>query len=304
MREIDATVSASLPAALAPPSRDYTREQPAGNDEYRIYAAQYAYDATPLEPRPGPADDSSPYWRHEVITIAATYGGERLPIHLFLPKNVKPPYQTVLYFPGSNAIRATTADVTGAFRAVEFIVMSGRAVALPVYKFTFDRSDPKVKSSMAAPTRFYTDWIRQAVTDARRALDYLQTRADVDANALAFCGLSWGARLGPIPLALETRFKAGVLLLGGLQQSTPAPEADTFTFAPRVRVPVLMINGDQDFIFPVQTSQRPLFDALGTPAADKKHVLYPGGHEIVGTKRNQVIGEVVSWLDKYVGRVK
>ncbi|HET9369640.1 MAG TPA: hypothetical protein VFO19_05310, partial [Vicinamibacterales bacterium] len=112
------------------------------------------------------------------------------------------------------------------------------------------------------------------------------------------------ARLGAIPLALETRFKAGVLLLGGLQQSTPAPEADTFTFAPRVRVPVLMINGDQDFIFPVQTSQRPLFDALGTPAADKKHVLYPGGHEIVGTKRNQVIAEVVSWLDKYVGRVK
>ncbi|HET9373179.1 MAG TPA: protein kinase, partial [Vicinamibacterales bacterium] len=196
MREIDATAFASLPAALAPPSRDYTREQPASDDEYRIYAAQYAYDATPLEPRSGPADDSSPYWRHEVITIAATYGGERLPIHLFLPKNVKPPYQTVLYFPGSNAIRATTADVTGAFRAVEFIVMSGRAVALPVYKFTFDRSDPKVKSSFASPTRFYTDWIRQAVTDARRALDYLQTRADVDANALAFCGLSWGARLG------------------------------------------------------------------------------------------------------------
>ena len=83
-----------------------------------------------------------------------------------------------------------------------------------------------------------------------------------------------------------------------------APEVDPFNFAPRVRIPILMLNGDQDFIFPLQTSQRPLFQALGTPSADKKHVLYPGGHEIFVTQRSQIVQEVVGWLDRYVGRVQ
>jgi hypothetical protein len=61
--------------------------------------------------------------------------------------------------------------------------------------------------------------------------------------------------------------------MGGLGSAKPAPEVDPFTFAPRVRIPVLMLNGDQDFIFPLQTSQRPLFEALGTPSADKKHAV-------------------------------
>ena len=105
-------------------------------------------------------------------------------------------------------------------------------------------------------------------------------------------------------MALDPRIKAGVLLMGGLFSGKPAPEVDPFTFAPRVRIPVLMLNGDQDFIFPLQTSQRPLFEALGTPSADKKHVLYPGGHEIFVTRRSQIVQEVVGWLDRYVGRVQ
>jgi dipeptidyl aminopeptidase/acylaminoacyl peptidase len=65
-----------------------------------------------------------------------------------------------------------------------------------------------------------------------------------------------------------------------------------------------MVNGEKDFIFPLETTQRPLFEALGTPAADKRHVLYPGGHEIIATKRSQIVQEVVAWLDKYLGRVR
>ena len=71
-----------------------------------------------------------------------------------------------------------------------------------------------------------------------------------------------------------------------------------------MRVPILMLNGDQDFIFPLPTSRQPLFQALGTPAADKRHVLYPGDHEIFATQRSQVIQEVVNWLDRYLGRVQ
>jgi dienelactone hydrolase len=146
--------------------------------------------------------------------------------------------------------------------------------------------------------------VHQLVSDARRTLDYLGTRPDIDAARLSYYGLSWGGQLGPIMMALEPRLKAGILLMGGLFSSPSAPEVHSFTFAPRVRAPILMLNGDQDYIFPLQTSQRPLFEALGTPSADKKHVLYPGGHEIFATQRSQIVKEVVGWLDRYVGRVQ
>jgi dienelactone hydrolase len=305
MKDGDRPAPVSLASSIAPPSRNYDAERPVADAAFGIYAGQYAYDRTPLDARVDSADDTSAHWRHEVVTIAAGYGGERLPIHLFLPKNVKPPFQTVLYFPGSNAIRtASSADLSPEAWDLDDVVMSGRAVAFPIYKYTFERHDPKVTSSWPQPTRAYTTWIQQLVTDARRALDYCDTRTEIDGTRLAYYGMSWGARLGPITMALDTRIKAGVLLMGGLGSAAPAPEADPFNFAPRVRVPILMMNGDQDFIFPLQTTQLPLFQSLGTPAADKRHVLYPGGHEIAATMRSQIVLEVVGWLDKYLGRVQ
>jgi dienelactone hydrolase len=177
-------------------------------------------------------------------------------------------------------------------------------VAFPVYKYTFERHDPKVPSSWPVPTRAYTTWVQQVVMDARRTLDYLETRSELDRSRLAFFGNSWGARLGTITIALDSRLKTGILLNGGLGSAAPAPEADTFNFASRVRVPILMLNGDQDFIFPLQTLQRPLFSTLGTAAADKRHVIYPGGQEIATTKRSQIVQEMVGWLDNYFGRVQ
>jgi dienelactone hydrolase/predicted Ser/Thr protein kinase len=306
MQDADAAkpAPAALGAALAPPSRDYATEKPVADSVFNIYAKQYDYDRTPLEPRVEKVVDTSPHWRHEVVTIGPAYGVERLPIHLFLPKNVKPPYQTVLFFPGSNAVRTSSSSELPAPNPLDFVMMSGRAVAFPIYKYTYERSDPKVTSTWPVTTRAYTTWIQQLVIDARRTLDYLETRADLSGSKVAYYGVSWGARLAPISIALDSRLSTGILLMGGLGSGTPAPEADSFNFVPRVRVPILMINGDQDFIFPLHTTQRPLLAHLGTPEAEKKHVLYPGGHEIAGTKRNQLIPEIVAWLDKYLGRVQ
>jgi dienelactone hydrolase len=290
---------------IAPPSRNYAAEQPVSDAIYKIYAGQYAYDRTPLEARVERTLDDKPGWRHEIVTIAAAYGGERLPIHLFLPRNVKPPFQTVLFFPGSGVIRSPAAgDLSVEMSRLDYVILSGRALAFPIYKSTYERGDPKVSSSWAVPTRAYKTWIQQLVMDARRTLDYLETRPDVDGSRIAYYGASWGARLAPITIALDSRIKTGILLMGGLGSTAPLPEADPFNFLPRVRVPILMLNGDEDFIFPLQTLQLPLFESLGTPAADKRHVLYPGGHEIGATKRSQIIQEVVGWLDKYLGRVK
>jgi pimeloyl-ACP methyl ester carboxylesterase len=79
------------------------------------------------------------------------------------------------------------------------------------------------------------------------------------------------------------------------------PEADPLNFLPRVRQPVIMLNGKYDHFFPVETAQKPFFQLLGTPENQKRYVLYEGGHFV---PRTQLIAESLRWLDKYLGPVR
>jgi alpha-beta hydrolase superfamily lysophospholipase len=108
-------------------------------------------------------------------------------------------------------------------------------------------------------------------------------------------------------LAVEERFKAGILvaggfLAGGYTASTPA--IDPLHHAPRVKIPVLMINGKDDHILPYETSQRPMYQLLGTPEADKNHQVYPGGHSVLSLNSNNVRKDVLDWLDRHLGSVE
>ena len=78
------------------------------------------------------------------------------------------------------------------------------------------------------------------------------------------------------------------------------PEIDLVNYAPRVRIPTLMLDGRYDFGIPYATAQRPLFALLGTPAADKRHVDFETGHAL---PIEDVAPEMLSWLDRYLGPV-
>ena len=142
------------------------------------------------------------------------------------------------------------------------------------------------------------------MNDLQRSVDYLETRSDIDADRLAYIGVSWGAYMGPLALALEDRIQAAVLANGGLGLAHMSAEVDPLNFAPRVSVPVLMLSASQDFIFPVDSSQKPLFERLGTPDGHKRHVIFVGGHgNIFQDWFNQSLQHNLDWLDKYLGPV-
>ena len=61
-----------------------------------------------------------------------------------------------------------------------------------------------------------------------------------------------------------------------------------------------LLNGKYDFNFPEKSSQEPFFDALGTPPADKRRVVYPTGHNL---PRNEMIKETLEWLTGTLGVV-
>jgi eukaryotic-like serine/threonine-protein kinase len=283
--------------ALRRDFRDFLKEKPASDELFRAYVGLYAYDKGPLNARVEQTTDSED-WRLEKVSFDAAYGGERVIAYLFLPKNSPPPYQTVVFFPGSNAFAGE--KFTSIPPYAEFIPRSGRALLAPIYKSTFERGDD-LKNDDPVPTAFFRDHVIDWAKDLRRSVDYVETRPDLRHDALAYLGLSWGAAVAPVMLSVENRFKVAVLLGGGLEFARALPEADQINFIGHVRTPVLLLNGRHDHFFPVETSQKPFVKLLGTPEADKKSVLYETGH---APPRKEVIRESLDWLDKYLGPVK
>jgi dienelactone hydrolase len=294
-------VPAPLLGRIERPTRDYTRERPKGEEAFRLYAGLYGYDKTPLDARTGSVTDAD-RWRMERVSFNTAYRGERMEALVFTPKTLPPPWQTVIFFPGSNALHnRSSADLNSmGLNAFSFLAKSGRAVVYPIYKSTYERGDG-LDSDGQDTSRNYRDHVLMWAQDLSRSLDYAATRRDLDVGRVALYGISWGGALGPILAAVEPRIRAVVLISGGLDFEDTLPEVDPLNFAPHVLQPTLMINGRYDFFFPVETSQQPLFALLGAKPSDKRHIVVDGGHY---PPRDLLVRETVDWLDRHLGPVR
>jgi formylglycine-generating enzyme required for sulfatase activity/dienelactone hydrolase len=286
---------------IAAPERDYAKETPVAADVFSAFKSLYRYDKAQLDARVEAVDDGAERWRMEKVSYAAAYGNERVIAYVFLPRQVAPPFQTVVYFPGSGAISMRGSGEMQLHRPSQrsFVVKSGRAVIFPVYKSTYERGDA-LASSTPAPTAFYRDHVIQWSKDLGRTIDYIESRKDLDREKIAFYGLSWGAALGPLLLAVEDRIKIGILVAGGLFLHRSLPEADVFNFAPYARQPMLMVNGRYDWFYPIDGTQVPLFGALGSQPKDKRHAVFDTGHV---PPNDLLMKEILDWLDHYLGPV-
>jgi serine/threonine protein kinase/formylglycine-generating enzyme required for sulfatase activity/dienelactone hydrolase len=292
-RLLPATTIAEVPPSR--PASDFLVAKPVSDNIFKIYASYYSYDKSPLNPVVEAPDVTSPYHIRQRVTFNAAYGSERVPAYLFFPKNAKPPYQTVLIFPGSSAFELKSIDAYASINIAMF-TRSGRAVVFPIYKGTFERT--RVDTSTPALERDYTIMLYK---DLARTLDYLETRPEFDSGRVAYFGLSWGASIAPIFGALEKRIKLFVLEGGGLEASS-LPEMAGVNFAPRHKAPTVIFNGRYDIAFPPETSARPLLNSLGTPKQDKELVLFDGGH--VPPLDSKLKKEILDRLDRYLGPVR
>lgn len=286
-------------AGLPSEARDFARERPVGDEVFRAYRGLYEYDRGELHARREERQTTAE-WTREKVSFDAAYGGERMSVHLFLPTRGTPPFQSVVFFPGSGVMHMDRFDPVDVAEILDSVLRSGRAFVFPILKSTFERRDGWTAGGR--PLAGFRDHLIMWSKDLGRTLDYLESRSDLNRSAVAYAGFSWGASLGPVYLAVESRFKAAVLIGGGLHLRTNLPEADTMNFVPRVTLPVLMLNGRYDDRFPLEQAQRPLFEALGTAERDRKWVLYDAGH--FPLPRGEMVRETLAWLDKYLGPVK
>jgi dienelactone hydrolase len=275
--------------------RDLANAKPASDAVYRIYKSMYSYDRTPLNEKLETVAQDSADWRKQKITFDAAYGKERMTAYLFLPANVRPPYQTVVFFPSARVLFTPNTETLGDMQFIDFVIQSGRAVIYPVYKGTYDRPAPLA----GLDTKEARETLFQDSKDMGRSIDYLETRTDIDRNRIAYMGVSMGAALGVNLAAVEDRIKAMIMLDGGFYNEKPLPGTDQVDFAPHLKAPALLIAGKYDWIFMSKDALRRM---LGAPEADKKVVLLDTAHD-VSEKRADLVREVVAWLDKYLGKV-
>jgi tRNA A-37 threonylcarbamoyl transferase component Bud32/dienelactone hydrolase len=285
------------PSAAAPwprLRRDFRAEPSVPDETFAQFVRMHEYPATPLDARIEKTLESDEETTVQRVTFAAAYPGERVIAYVWLPRGLKPPYQTIVVFPGAEALRPAGGEVLEQPDRYDFLVRSGRAVVHPVYRGMYERFKPRATDLIGQRD----DQIRWS-QDFRRTIDYLVTRADIDASKIAYFGGSLGASFAPVPLATEPRVSLAILVGGGFPTfRLGPPETSPINFAPRVKVPLLLLCGRHDFFFPYETSQKPFFERIGTPADRKKHVTVDAAHSV---PRAEYLREMLAWLDRFFG---
>jgi len=89
-------------------------------------------------------------------------------------------------------------------------------------------------------------------------------------------------------------------LAAGFSFRRMPPEVDKINFAPGDNAHP---DGQRSIRLrhPIESSQNPIFRFLGTPEKNKRHAVFDGGHS---PAHDQIIKEVLEWLDRYQGPVK
>ena len=274
---------------------DFSKVKPVEDNIFTIYKSQFLYDKTLLDSKIENTDNSYIDWTIEKITFNSAYGKERVIAYLYLPKNSYPPFQTLIFFPGMGAtLEKDLVRSTETKWFIDYLLKSGRAVMCPIYKGTFERIDEQEPVVLEGhqTLQWFTIWTK----DFSRSIDYLETRSDIDCSRIGYYGFSLGGLMGGIIPAVEDRLKVNILIVGGLHG-----DGAMVSFVSRIKIPTLMLNGKYDYTSPFDNNVKPFYEFLGTPEKDKKLIPYETDHYV---PKNEMIREVLSWCDNYLGTVK
>ena len=298
LRALCVVVSALLATAALAQDGQLTWEQ---------LQAVYAYDATaPLDVQQGATERRGTNVSESFSFAGAD--GERVPAVLYRSEDVEaPPCCVFLHGYGGKK--------EDALLVAALLLPQGMAVMAIDARLHGERAEegrellsPEALADGGRP-------LVNTVIDNRRALDYLATREDLDAERTVLLGVSMGGILGGVLAVVDERIDAAALLVAGgrwdlVAQDSEHPAArrlrelglsgelirqmtatiDPVSFVGHISPrPVLMANGTEDRIIPKACAE-----ALHQAAQEPKQVIwYEGGH--VGITP-ETIETVVRWL--------
>ena len=248
--------------------------------------------------------------------------GVELSANLYLPVGYKPqdgPLPTLMEaYPTEYKTKAAAGQVTGS--PYQFTFLSwGSPVPFVTqgYAVLENATIPIVGEGTAEPNDTY---VEQLVASAKAAIDEGVRLGVVDRNRVAVMGHSYGAFMTANLLAHSDLFKAGIARSGAYNRTlTPfgfqnedrtywqTPETyfkmSPFSYADKIKTPLLMIHGEADDnsgTFPVQSER--FFSALKGHGATVRFVLLPlEAHGYAGRESIlHMFWEMNNWLNTYV----
>jgi dienelactone hydrolase len=296
-----ATFDVDPSAVVAIAKRDFLNEEKVSDDVFEIFREQFDYPQKPLNATTSLSQWTSGSFRAERFEVSSAYEKDGvLPGYIFYDSEHAKPLKPIIFFPGSNAIHLTNMDyaIKRYLSYFDYLMSEGYAVVLPIYLSTYERED-ELKSDYPNDSESYKEHVIKWGKDYKRAIDYIVSREDMDAANLTYYGVSWGGYMANILLAIDDRVKSATLYVAGLCFQRSKKEVESYHYSSRITIPVLMLNGEFDQFFPLETSQIPMFKLLGTPEADKKHYVSKTGHFV---PRDVLISEHLGWMKKYENR--
>jgi len=241
---------------------------------------------------------------------------KRVPAWWCVPTTGTPPYPCIIIMHGYGG------DKNGLQMLAPVFAMRGTTTFAIDAEYHGDRKQPG-SDTLSAYIYRNRDAFIQTVIDLRRAIDFLQSRPEMDGKRIGYIGLSMGGILGGILAGVDERVQAPILIVAGgdwgylfansqhpnavqLRQKNPElfknpqkinevvgtidPVNWVGRIAPR---PLLMINGKDDQIVPKECTER-LFAAAKEP----KEILWlEGGHM---PQPDAVLRKVDEWVNKHL----
>ncbi len=248
--------------------------------------------------------------------------GVDLTADLYLPVGYdksKGPLPTLMEaYPTEFKSKATAGQVTGS--PYEFVrINAGSPIFFTAtgYAVLANAAIPIIGEGTAEPNDTYTE---QLVSSAKAAIDAGAATGAVDPKRVGVMGHSYGAFMTANLLAHSDLFRAGIARSGAYNRTlTPfgfqneertywqAPEIyykmSPFSFADKIKTPILLIHGEADNntgTYPIQSER--FYDALKGEGATVRFVLLPlEAHGYQGRESVlHMLWEMENWLDKYV----
>ncbi|NQU52547.1 MAG: acetylxylan esterase [Bacteroidetes bacterium] len=224
---------------------------------------------------------------------------------LSIPKNSNKPLPVIVLLHGKGDRKTVDYIEFGN----DLLLKSGYAVFRIDISNHGDRIENDFDFDLTGDTKYRTrEIITQTVFDLRRAVDFIESKKELNAEKIGFLGISLGGITGTIFCGVDKRVKVPVLVLAGGQlnlmfgKKALSTETKDFTsiiepknyveqISPR---PLLMLNAENDDIIPPMMSKL-LYKKANKP---KEIIWYPAKHHTIPI--DKVYQEGINWFDKYL----
>jgi len=136
-----------------------------------------------------------------------------VPLRIFLPKGKRPtPAVLVLHYLGARDLKVERALASR-------LNARGFAAAVMTLPYHLSRAAAGTSSgqfALADDPRALAARLAQSVSDARRSIDFLISRPEIDASRIGISGTSLGSIISALVFAVEPRLRSASFLLGGV----------------------------------------------------------------------------------------